>query len=134
MGLIFQDTRQEDLRQLLGQRCWDLLIVDQAHKVSATRYGKKLSKTNRYQLGEVLSGRCTHMLLLTATPHKGDETYFLLLDLLQPRLFACSEPLKQSALRPAAFQRAGDRPAGQPALQTAGGHDPGRFAPSGWAD
>ncbi|CAD7770819.1 hypothetical protein DMNBHIDG_00260 [Candidatus Methanoperedenaceae archaeon GB37] len=31
---------------------WDLVIVDEAHKMSAYKYGDKISKTGRYKLGE----------------------------------------------------------------------------------
>ena len=91
-------ARQDDVKEILRRQFWDLVIVDEAHKFSATRYGNKVRKTKRYQLGEALSDRCTHMLFLTATPHKGDdEAYFLLLSLLQPRLFATSEHLREAA-------------------------------------
>ncbi len=91
-------ARREDVRELLARQSWDLVIVDEAHKLSATRYGQKVYKTKRYQLGEALAPRATHLLFLTATPHKGDDNaYFLLLNLLEPRLFAGPDPLKQAA-------------------------------------
>ncbi|RMH30002.1 MAG: DUF3883 domain-containing protein [Candidatus Hydrogenedentota bacterium] len=91
-------ARQQEVRQILARTQWDLVIVDEAHKLSATRYGKKLDKTQRYQLGELLAPRTTHLLFLTATPHKGDDhAYFLLLNLLEPRLFANPNQLKAAA-------------------------------------
>jgi superfamily II DNA or RNA helicase len=91
-------ARREDVRELLARQSWDLVIVDEAHKLSATRYGQRIRKTKRYQLGEALAPRATHLLFLTATPHKGDDqAYFLLLSLLEPRLFANPEQLKQAA-------------------------------------
>ena len=91
-------ARREDVREVLARQLWDLVIVDEAHKFSATRYGQKIYKTKRYQLGEALAARTTHMLFLTATPHKGDDhAYFLLLSLLEPRLFADPDQLKQAA-------------------------------------
>jgi len=91
-------ARRDEHRDLLRRQLWDLVIVDEAHKLSASRYGGKVYKTKRYQLGEALSDRCTHMLFLTATPHRGDdEAYFLLLDLLQPRLFARASHLRDAA-------------------------------------
>jgi superfamily II DNA or RNA helicase len=91
-------ARREDVREVLARQSWDLVIVDEAHKLSATRYGQKVYKTKRYQLGEALVPRTTHMLFLTATPHKGDDhAYFLLLSLLEPRLFANPDQLKQAA-------------------------------------
>jgi len=90
-------ARRKEIREILKRRCWDIVIVDEAHKFSATRYGNKVRKTQRYELGEALSRASTHMLFLTATPHKGDDdAYFLLLDLLQPRLFACVRDLKEA--------------------------------------
>jgi superfamily II DNA or RNA helicase len=91
-------ARQEDVRELLARQRWDLVIVDEAHKLSATRYGQKVYKTKRYQLGEAIAPKTTHLLFLTATPHKGDdEAYFLLLNLLEPHLFANSAQLKAAA-------------------------------------
>lgn len=91
-------ARQDDVRELLAKRRWDLVIVDEAHKLSATRYGQKIFKTKRYQLGEAIAPKAHHMLFLTATPHKGDDhAYFLLLSLLEPRLFANPQQLKAAA-------------------------------------
>lgn len=91
-------ARMPDVRDVLSRQSWDLVIFDEAHKLSATRYGKKVRKTQRYQLGELLAGRTTHLLFLTATPHKGDDyAYFFLLNLLEPRLFADPEQLKKAA-------------------------------------
>ena len=50
-------ARREDVRELLARQFWDLVIVDEAHKLSATRYGQKVDKTKRYQLGEALAPR-----------------------------------------------------------------------------
>jgi superfamily II DNA or RNA helicase len=93
--------KQDDVRTTLASTHWDLVIVDEAHKMAAyayeTRRGWRVDKTKRYQAGEVLS-RCTnHMLFLTATPHKGDEENFrLFLDLLRPGFFAQAELLRES--------------------------------------
>lgn len=60
------------------------MVVDEAHKMSAHYYGKKLNKTKRYQLGERLRDLTRHLLLLTATPHSGkQESYMLFLALLE---------------------------------------------------
>ncbi|GFP35830.1 hypothetical protein HKBW3S43_01617, partial [Candidatus Hakubella thermalkaliphila] len=61
------------------------------------RYGDKLSRTERYKLGEVISKTTDHLLFLTATPHKGDpENYRLFLDLLVPGFFATQELIDES--------------------------------------
>ena len=77
---------------------WDLIIVDEAHKLSATRYGREIKRSQRYRLGEVLSKTTTHLLFLTATPHQGDpEKFRLLLDLLEPNLFASQAILEEAS-------------------------------------
>ena len=97
-------ARQEDVMNALAGVHWDLVIVDEAHKMAAYKYGKKVEKTKRYRLGELLSRNSTHLLFLTATPHRGDpENFRLFLDLLQPGAFATSEMLDESI-------RAGDNP------------------------
>ena len=73
-----QISRSEDLLEKLKIADWDLVIVDEAHKMSAHRYGRKVEKTKRYQLGETLRERTRNFLLLTATPHNGKPDDFLL--------------------------------------------------------
>ena len=90
-------AKQDALLPSLASVHFDLVIVDEAHKMSAYRYGDKLEKTRRYRLGEVLSRIATHLLFLTATPHKGDpENFRLFLDLLEPGFFATNELLAAS--------------------------------------
>ncbi len=93
--------KQPGVRETLRSARWDLVIVDEAHKMSATLYEtknqRKIDKTQRYRLGEVLSQQAEHLLFLTATPHRGDEENFrLFLDLLRPGFFARTELLEQS--------------------------------------
>ncbi len=57
---------------------WDLVVVDEAHKMSATFFGGEVRYTKRYKLGQLLSGLTRHFLLLTATPHNGKEEDFQL--------------------------------------------------------
>ncbi|HXH11266.1 MAG TPA: helicase-related protein [Alphaproteobacteria bacterium] len=57
---------------------WDLVVVDEAHKMSATFFGGDIKRTKRYRLGQLLSGSTRHFLLLTATPHNGKEEDFQL--------------------------------------------------------
>ena len=66
-------SRIEDAKESLLRSQWDLIIVDEAHKMSAASRDKK---TLAYQLGEALSGMTDHYLLMTATPHKGDPDNF----------------------------------------------------------
>jgi len=90
-------AKQDDLLPSLASAHFDLVIVDEAHKMSAYRYGNKLERTGRYRLGQVLSRSTTHLLFLTATPHKGDpENFRLFLDLLEPGFFATADMLAES--------------------------------------
>lgn len=68
-------SRIDDARESLLRSHWDLIIVDEAHKMSAYSADKK---TLAYQLGEHLSSMTDHFLLMTATPHKGDPEHFCL--------------------------------------------------------
>jgi len=93
-------AKQDDVLASMGSAQWDMVIVDEAHKMAAYRYGKKIQKTGRYRLGEVLSERSRALLFLTATPHRGDpENFRLLLDLLEPGLFATTEMVAKSVQR-----------------------------------
>ena len=73
-----QIARDENLKGKLQQSDWDLIIVDEAHKMSAHFWGKELKETQRYKLGELLSQLTRHFLLMTATPHNGKEEDFQL--------------------------------------------------------
>lgn len=71
-------SRDEDLQEKLKVTRWDLVVVDEAHKMSASFFGKKIKYTKRYRLGQLLSKKTRHFLLLTATPHNGKEEDFQL--------------------------------------------------------
>jgi SNF2 family DNA or RNA helicase len=90
-------AKQSDIINSLSSNVFDLVIVDEAHKMSAYKYGEKLDKTSCYRLGEVLSKISNNLLFLTATPHKGDpENFRLFLDLLEPGFFSTNEMLMES--------------------------------------
>jgi len=90
-------AKRKDILPYLKSVDWDLVIVDEAHKMAAYRYGDKLSKTERYKLGSAISKNSEHLLFLTATPHKGDpENFRLFLDLLVPGFFAKQELIEES--------------------------------------
>jgi superfamily II DNA or RNA helicase len=73
-------SRNEDVQvKLSAPDChYDLIVCDEAHKLSATFFGGEVKFTKRYQLGQVLSGLTRHFLLMTATPHNGKEEDFQL--------------------------------------------------------
>jgi superfamily II DNA or RNA helicase len=90
-------AKQEDVMASIKDSKWDLVIVDEAHKMSAFKYGNKTNKTARYKFGELVSEITNYMVLLTATPHRGDDENFrLFLDLLEPGFFADTQMLAQS--------------------------------------
>jgi len=73
-----QLSRSEEYQQLLAQTEWDLIVVDEAHKMSANYFGNKVNETGRFKLGKFLGGLTRHYLLMTATPHNGKEEDFQL--------------------------------------------------------
>jgi len=75
---VDQLSRAEDLQDKLRSSQWDLVVVDEAHKLSASYFGNKINKTRRFQLGELLGSITRHFLLMTATPHNGKEEDFQL--------------------------------------------------------
>jgi superfamily II DNA or RNA helicase len=87
-------SRVEDAKDSLLRATWDLVIVDEAHRMSAYSADKKALA---FQLGEALSQRTDHLLLMTATPHKGDpENFRLFLSLLDRDVYGDVESLNQA--------------------------------------
>ncbi|MCL5669686.1 MAG: SNF2-related protein [Acidobacteria bacterium] len=86
-------AKQEDVRERVWQQHWDLIIIDEAHKCSAytkrsSGRGDEVEKTRRYQLAERLAADADHLLLLTATPHHGDDDRFgQFVRLIDPDIF-----------------------------------------------
>jgi SNF2 family DNA or RNA helicase/RNase H-fold protein (predicted Holliday junction resolvase) len=71
-------SRDDRVQASLRQSEWDLVVVDEAHKMSATFFANEARFTRRYHLGELLGGITRHLLLLSATPHNGKEEDFQL--------------------------------------------------------
>ncbi len=71
-------ARNEQLQARLAETEWDLVVVDEAHRMSAHFFGAEVKETKRYRLGRLLGSLCRHLLLLTATPHAGKEEDFQL--------------------------------------------------------
>jgi superfamily II DNA or RNA helicase len=90
-------SRVDDAKESLLRSHWDLIIVDEAHKMSAYSADKK---TLAYQLGESLSGMTDHYLLMTATPHKGNpENFCLFLSLLDKDVYGDVKSLEEAMTR-----------------------------------
>jgi superfamily II DNA or RNA helicase len=73
-----QLARNDDLREKAIRGRWDLVIFDEAHKLSASLAGDEIKTTKRYQLARELGAHTRHLLLMTATPHNGKEADFQL--------------------------------------------------------
>lgn len=87
-------SRVEDARDSLLRSHWDLIIVDEAHKMSAYSENKE---TLAYKLGKALSDMTDHYLLMTATPHKGDpQNFALFLQLLDRDVYGDVSSLEQA--------------------------------------
>ncbi len=71
-------SRDTDVQEKLRQSEWDVIVVDEAHKMSATFFSGEAKYTRRYRLGELLGKITRHLVLLTATPHNGKEEDFQL--------------------------------------------------------
>jgi superfamily II DNA or RNA helicase len=81
-------SRSDELAARLGETDWDLIVVDEAHRMAAHWYGNEVKETRRYRLGLVLGQITRHLLLMTATPHTGKEEDFqLFMALLDPDRF-----------------------------------------------
>lgn len=76
---------------------WDLIIIDEAHRMSARDADHK---SERYKLGELMRSKSTHLLLLTGTPHKGDpENFCLFLQLLDAEAYADVRSIREAMER-----------------------------------
>jgi superfamily II DNA or RNA helicase len=71
-------SRNEDVQAKLANTDWDLVVCDEAHKMSATFFGNEVKYTKRYRLGQLLGQLSRHLLLMTATPHNGKPEDFQL--------------------------------------------------------
>ncbi len=78
IGRLDKLSRDERVQAMLEQTDWDLVICDEAHKLSASFFGGEVKYTKRYRLGQLLGRRARHFLLMTATPHNGKEEDFQL--------------------------------------------------------
>ncbi|MGQ0604502.1 MAG: helicase-related protein [Anaerolineales bacterium] len=92
LAIVSVDTlwRERMHKHLSDAPPYDLVIFDEAHKLSARRnVDGTVDKSNRYQMAEEIAAQNKHLLLLTATPHMGkDEPYYYLWRLLEPELLA----------------------------------------------
>ncbi len=85
-----QLSRNQDVQALLDDAPeWDLVVCDEAHKMSGHYQGEERKLTKRYKLGQRLGKHCRNFLLMTATPHNGkQEDFHLFMALVDPDRFA----------------------------------------------
>ena len=95
-------ARDEDARAKLAKTEWDLIVCDEAHKMSASFFSGEVKETKRYKLGRLLSTISRHFLLLTATPHNGKEEDYQLFMALIVRIDSrvASEKARPQRTRP----------------------------------
>ena len=87
-------AKREEILPGLQQARWDLVVVDEAHRMSAR---DESHKSQHYKLGELLRDSSDHILLLTATPHKGDpDNFSLFLQLLDRDAYAEVRSIRQA--------------------------------------
>src|ERR1700730_18038578 len=83
-----QMSRNEDSQEKLCLAAWDLVVFDEAHKLSAHFSGREIARTKRFNFAEKIGQHTRHLLLMTATPHNGKEDDFqLFLSLLDSDRF-----------------------------------------------
>lgn len=111
IGRLDKLARNDEVQKKLRATSWDLVVCDEAHKMSATNFGNEPKYTKRYRLGQLLGDTTENLLLLTATPHNGkpaDFRYFMAL--VDKDRFAGGNRIKNPAAR--AGSDAGQRLAG----------------------
>ncbi len=86
--------RRVRLERLLVSPRWDVIVFDEAHHLSRSRYGKKVQSTQNYRLAEAIQNHTRDFLFLSATPHQGNAYQFWsLVQLLDDNLFESPEAL-----------------------------------------
>jgi len=100
--------RPARVRRILEAPPWDLVVFDEAHHLTAHRTGKRVRRTKNYKLSEALKNHTRDMILLSATPHQGDNfRFWMLVQLLNPTLFKNHEEMVENRhrLNVAVFRR-----------------------------
>lgn len=76
---------EEHLQKLIAADPWGLVVFDEAHRLSRSRYGLSYNTSERFKLAQLLRKKTDSLLLLSATPHQGKQDKFqALLELLHP--------------------------------------------------
>ena len=90
------DQYNDDRIEAIVAGGWDLIIIDEAHRVAGST-----GEVARHKLGDMLSKACPHLLLLTATPHSGKTEPFLrLMQLLDRDSFPNTKAVVREQVTP----------------------------------
>ena len=102
-------AKKEEILAELERTQWDIIIFDEAHKLSVTKRGNKVDRSQRYKLAKALYDKTEALLLLTATPHKGDSfAFYSLVTLLDPYIFENENRIVPSKLNEIMIRRGKD--------------------------
>jgi SNF2 family DNA or RNA helicase len=100
IGSIDTLKREKRVKMLLESPMWDMIVFDEAHHLTARKNGQNPVITQNYALAAKIQKHCRDMLLLSATPHQGDNERFLeLIKLLNPNLFESVQDMKDNRYR-----------------------------------
>lgn len=87
IGSMDQLKAESHLANIMQAESWDIVVFDEAHRLSRSQYGMKYESSERFRLAATLRRRTDAILLLTATPHQGKTDKFTaLLEILRPEL------------------------------------------------
>lgn len=87
IGSLDMLKSENHLPKLLQADNWDLIVFDEAHRLSRIQYGMKLKSSERFRIAAALRKKTDALILLTATPHQGrNDKFQALLELIRPNL------------------------------------------------
>lgn len=102
-------VKKEEVLTELERTTWDAIIFDEAHKLSATKYGNRIERSLRFRLAQALHDKTESLILLTATPHKGDPfAFYSLLTLVDSYIFENESKILPSKLNDIMIRRGKD--------------------------
>ena len=107
LGLVSVDfLKQERVLGQLEKASYDAVVIDEAHHCMHVGRGQDREDSQRRRLADVLARRCDSLLLLTATPHDGnDRSFASLCELLDPSLVDGRGSLRGDEYRPHVVRR-----------------------------
>jgi len=102
IGSMDRFKEESHLANLMGAPSWDLVVFDEAHRLSRRQYGMKFEASERFRLAAALRNHTENILLLSATPHQGKQDKFqAILELLRPEW---KREIRQLELNPEILQ------------------------------